>query len=243
MSKLILSNNFSLIIKEYGWQILSGIKTTLLLSLVGTIVGFFLALIFANLQIQTASPRDKLIVRVLKVIGKTFTKIYVTIIRGTPMIVQAIIFYYSFYSIGIKWSPLQAGLFTISINTTAYLTEVIRGAILSIDKGQMEASRSLGMSKSKAMIHIILPQAIKNSMASIGNEFVINIKDSAVLSVIQVVDLFSVTNSAAGAHFLFIESMIIAASIYLILTYTTTRILKYIENKIGAPSKALPSSN
>lgn len=243
MSNWLYLNNFVIIIKEYGWQIISGIKTTLLLSLVGTVVGFILALVFANLRIQKVSPRDKLVIKVLKVTGSTFTKIYVTVIRGTPMIVQAIIFYYSFYSIGIRWSPLQAGLFTVSINTTAYLTEVIRGAILSIDKGQMEAARSLGMSKSKAMINIILPQAIKNSMAPIGNEFIINIKDTAVLSVIQVVDLFSVTNAAAGAHFLFIESMLIAAVIYLILTYSTSAALRYFEKKIGAPTKALPSSN
>ena len=138
---------------------------------------------------------------------------------------------------------MQAGLFTVSLNTTAYLTEVIRGAILSLDKGQMEGARSIGLSKTKAMIYIILPQAIKNSMASIGNEFIINIKDTAVLSLIQVFDLFSVMHKAAGAYYLYIESMLIAAMIYLILTLSTSLLLRYLEQKLGAPTKALPSSN
>lgn len=244
MEWLFLSeNNFILIIKRYWKLILSGVQTTLLLSLVGTVVGFFLALIFANLQLNTVNRRDNIIIKILKQIGIYFSKIYVTVIRGTPMIVQAMIFYYSFYQLGIRWSPLQAGLFTISVNTTAYLTEVIKGAILAIDKGQVEAARSLGMSRIQTMRHIVLPQAIKNSMAPIGNEFIINIKDSAVLSIIQVQDLFSVMDSAAGTLFLQIEAMLIAAGIYLVLTFTTSLILKKIATKIGAPTEALPSSN
>lgn len=235
--------NFRLIITEYLDQILIGIGNTLLLSLVGTVIGFFLALIFANLRILTVDRRDHLVIKILKTLGSKFSKLYVAIFRGTPMIVQAIIFYYTFYSIGIKWSPMQAGLFTVSLNTTAYLTEVIRGAILSLDKGQMEGARSIGLSKTKAMIYIILPQAIKNSMASIGNEFIINIKDTAVLSLIQVFDLFSVMHKAAGAYYLYIESMLIAAMIYLILTLSTSLLLRYLEQKLGAPTKALPSSN
>ncbi|HPT89252.1 MAG: amino acid ABC transporter permease [Acholeplasmataceae bacterium] len=236
-------DNFKIIIKEYFTQILIGIGNTLLLALVGTVVGFFLALIFANLRILKIEKRDQLIVKILKKIGSTFSKIYVTVFRGTPMIVQAVIFYYSFHQFGLIWTPMQAGLFTVSLNTTAYLTEVIRGAIQSLDKGQMEAARSLGLSKTKAMIYIIIPQAVKNSMAPIGNEFIINIKDTAVLSIIQVFDLFSVMKSAAGTYYLYVESMLIAAAIYLILTLSTSMLLRYLEQKIGVPSKPLPSSN
>lgn len=238
-----LFQNFAKILENFGEPILDGIGITLFLSLTGTVIGFFLAMVFANLRIQKVQKNDKWIVKGVKWLGILFTRTYVTIIRGTPMIVQAVIFYYSFYQMGIKWSPLQAGLFTVSVNTTAYLTEVIRGAIESLDKGQEEASRSLGMSYTKTMIFVILPQAIKNSMAPIGNEFIINIKDTAVLSVIMVADLFFVTNTAAGRYYLYVEAMLIAAGIYLILTYSTSKLLQYIETKMGVPKKSLPSSN
>lgn len=243
MFQATLFENVRKILQEFGAPLLDGIKITLYLSLVGTVVGFILAMVFANLRIMKVHKKDHFFVKLLKYAGMIFTRIYVTVIRGTPMIVQAVIFYYSFYQMGIRWSPLQAGLFTVSVNTTAYLTEVIRGAILAIDKGQQEAARSLGMNYTKTMIFVILPQAIKNSMAPIGNEFIINIKDTAVLSVIMVSDLFFVANSAAGRYYLYVEAMLIAAAVYLILTYSTSKLLQFIETKMGAPKKPLPSSN
>ena len=240
---MFLANGFSKIILEYGIAFLQGIGITLLLAISGTIIGLIIALIFGFIRVQVIEPQDSTIIKIIKKIGLFFVKCYVTIFRGTPMILQAFIFYYGFLQIGISWSALTAGIFTVSLNTAAYLTEVIRGGIQSIDKGQMEAARSTGMSQFQAMWYIIFPQALKNSMASIGNELIVNIKDTAVLSVIGIMDIFFATDAATGSTFLYMEAYTIGAIIYLILTFTCSKILMYIEKKIGAPVKEITSSN
>lgn len=236
-------DNIIMIIREFWPQFLDGLKVTLLLAIVGTSIGLLIALLFSAIRVININKNDKLLIKLIKYIGLLFVKTYVTIFRGTPMIVQAVIFYYSFYQAGIKWSAFAAGLFTISLNTAAYLTEVLRGGITSVDKGQTEAARSIGLSSVKTFIYIVFPQAIKNSFASIGNELIVNIKDSAVLSVITVIDIFSVADSAAGKYFLFIEAMIVAALIYLILTYSVAKLLQVIEKRLGVETKEIVSSN
>lgn len=240
---MILANGFSKIISEFGIVFLQGIGITLLLAISGTIIGLIIALIFGIIRVQSIEPYDSTFVKIIKKIGVGFVKTYVTIFRGTPMILQAFIFYYGFLQLGITWSALTAGIFTVSLNTAAYLTEVIRGGIQSIDKGQMEAARATGMSQFQAMIFVVYPQALKNSMASIGNELIVNIKDTAVLSVIGIIDLFYATDAATGATYLYMEAYTIGAIIYLLLTFTCSKILMYIEKKIGAPVKEITSSN
>ncbi len=235
--------SFTAVLEEYGILFLDGVLITLYLAVCGTIIGFIIALILGTLRVQTINPTDSLLIKILKKIGLIFVKIYVTIFRGTPMILQAFIFFYGFKSIGINWSANLAGLFTVSLNTAAYLTEVIRGGIESIDKGQMEAARALGMSQTKAMIYVIFPQALKNSMASIGNELIINIKDTAVLSTIGIIDLFSSIETVTGSTLLYLEAYSIGAIIYLLLTFTSSKLLMLLERKIGAPTKEITSSN
>lgn len=232
------------IFEEYYLQILYGIGRTLLLALVGTIVGLGLALIFSSIIVKKIDKyHDSLINIVITKILKFIVNVYVTVIRGTPMMVQALIFYYLFKGFGIDWDPLTAGLFTVSINTTAYLTEVLRGGINSVDNGQLEAARSIGMSEAKALLFVVYPQAIKNSMASIGNEFIVNIKDTSVLNVIGVIELYNSTLMAGNKYFKVVEAMCIAATIYLILTYTSSKLLKIFEKRIGAPVKEIESCN
>ncbi len=246
-------------IREYDVNFISGIKTTISLALLGTIIGLLLAFLMVLLRILKSDPRDNDLIRFIKKVGSSFANIYITVIRGTPMIVQAFIFYYLVLgivrptmSIGEYrdfienvWTPFRAGLFTVSINTTAYLTEVLRGGINSIDKGQKEAAEALGLSKFKTMIHIIFPQAIKNSLPSIGNEFIINIKDTSVLTLIGVLDLFSVANKDILGLFSAksLEAYLIVAVYYLILTYLTTKLLQYFEKKMNMPVKGITSSN
>lgn len=234
---------FTIIVSEYGSLIIDGVFVTLFLSLIGTLIGFIIAIFLGSVTSFSISTRTSLLNKIIKKLIDIITKIYVTVIRGTPMIVQAMIFYYGFFQIGIKWSPLQAGLFTVSINTGAYLTDVVKNGITSIDIGQSEAARSLGMSKFKTMFYIILPQAIKTQMASIGNEFIINIKDTAVLNVIWVVDLYAVAKTAASQYYWYLEAMLVAAIIYLILTYATSIILKQFEKRLGIQVKEIVSSN
>lgn len=235
--------SYSVVLKEYGILFVDGVLITLYLAIFGTIIGFILALILGTIRVQTINPTDSRFVKVIKRIGLVFVKTYVTIFRGTPMILQAFIFFYGFKTIGINWSANLAGLFTVSLNTSAYLTEVIRGGIESIDKGQMEAARAMGMSQTKAMIYVIFPQALKNSMASIGNELIINIKDTAVLSTIGIIDLFSTIETVTGSTLLYLEAYSIGAIIYLILTLGSSKLLMLLERKIGAPTKEITSCN
>ncbi len=240
-------------LKNYK-SILMGVWTTIWLSLAGTVIGLILGLIFICLRTLEVTSRDNELVAFLKKIGCGFVKIYVTVFRGTPMMVQAIIIYY--FLPGILANILNtdqqiinnilsvgvAGLITVSLNTTAYLTEVLRGGIESLNKGQMEAARSLGMSRTKAMFYVILPQGIKNSLPAICNEFIINIKDTSVLSVISVMDLFFIIDMINGKNSNS-DAIFIAAIIYLCLTYGISKLLGLLEKRMNLVSKPLPSSN
>ena len=235
-------------------DILNGVFTTLWLSLLGTLIGLLLGLLFVVLRTLEVTPRDNEITAFFKKIGRGFVQIYVTVFRGTPMMVQAIIIYYFLPGIlsgifGVDQKVFNellsvgvAGLVTVSLNTTAYLTEVLRGGIESLNKGQTEAARSLGMTVPQTMIHVILPQGIKNSLPAICNEFIINIKDTSVLSVISVMDLFFVINSINGKN-ANQDAIFIAAIIYLCLTLGISKLLSVVEKKMNLVSKPLPSSN
>lgn len=228
---------------KFGIEFLKGIGNTLLLALVGTIVGLIIAFVFGSIASFEIRENEKTLIKWFKKILNGIIQVYVTIFRGTPMIVQAMIFFYGFYSIGIVWTPIQAGLFTVSINTGAYLTEVIKNGIASVDKGQKEAAESLGMSKVQTMFFVVLPQALKTQMASIGNEFIINIKDTSVLNVIMVADLYFAAKVVSDTYLMYFETMLVTAFIYLFLTYTTSKLLKIVEKRLGAPVKEITSSN
>ncbi len=240
-------------LKNYK-SILMGVWTTIWLSLAGTAIGLVLGLLFITLRTLEVTSKDNEFVAFLKKIGSGFVKIYVTVFRGTPMMVQAIIIYYFLPGIlasilnieqGILNNILSvgvAGLITVSLNTTAYLTEVLRGGIEALNKGQMEAARSLGMSRAKAMFYVILPQGIKNSLPAICNEFIINIKDTSVLSVISVMDLFFIIDTINGKNSNS-DAIFIAAIIYLCLTYGISKLLGLLEKRMNLVSKPLPSSN
>lgn len=220
-----------------GRQIfLTGIATTIELAVFGTIIAFFLALLLVFLRIQKVDRPDNDLVRFLKVVGSGFAKAYSTVVRGTPMMVQAGIIYFGGFGImrgtGLStteingiWSTFAAGLVTISLNSTAYMMEVLRGGIESVDGGQTEAARSLGLSQWQAMGKVVFPQGIKYAIPGLSNELVINIKDSSVLSVIGVFDLMFATTTVAGIYYRQTESYMIAAVCYLILTMVATKLL------------------
>jgi putative lysine transport system permease protein len=179
----------------------------------------------------------------IKIIN-TILSMYVEVFRGTPMIVQAMVIYYgSKQAFDIDMSPLFAGIFIVSINTGAYMAEIVRGGIVSIDKGQFEAAYAVGMSHNQTMINVVLPQAIRNILPATGNEFVINIKDTSVLNVIAVTELFFQTKSVAGINYKYFETFFIASAIYFVMTYTVTRILRYIERKIDGPENYILYAN
>ena len=225
-----------LLIKEYGPLFLRGTGTTLLVAIVGTILGFLLGLLVAIVRTIDLGPRAALWKRIPVKILQGILGVYIEVFRGTPMIVQAMVIYYGTLSaLGWDMPRLFAAIFVISINTGAYMAEIIRGGIISVDKGQTEAAHSIGLTHWQTMVSVVLPQAIRNIMPSIGNEFVINIKDSSVLNVISVTELFFQAKSATGAYYRYFETYFIIAVIYLTLTFSVTRILRFIERKMDGP--------
>ena len=224
------------LVQQYGSLFLRGTGVTLLIAISGTVLGFLLGLLVAILRTIELGPRAPMWKRVPVKILHGILAIYIEVFRGTPMIVQAmVIFYGAQQYLGLSMPRLVAAIFIVSINTGAYMAEIIRGGIISIDKGQSEAAHSIGLTHWQTMVSVVLPQAIRNIMPSIGKEFVVNIKDSSVLNVISVTELFFQAKSAAGTYFRYFETYFIIAAIYLVLTFTITRILRVLEKKMDGP--------
>lgn len=221
----------------------SGIKQTLLIALTGTVIGLVIGLAVGGVRAVCAKieRRDPLPFKILKRALYILSSIYIEFFRGTPMIVQAVFIYYGLKPV-FQWTPVVAGITIISINTGAYMAEIVRAGIQSVDVGQTEAARSIGMTSVQTMFHVILPQAIKNSFPSIGNEFVVNIKDSSVLNVISITEIYFQMTSIAGSTFNFTDSAFVALVIYLVLTFTTTRILRLIEIRMNRAPRSYPTS-
>lgn len=217
----------------YGMAFLSGAKNTLIISLVGTIIGCIIGFAVGAVQTIPTTKSDPLWKRILLGIVNAILKIYVELFRGTPMIVQSAFIYYGARMLfNIHMDPMFAGFFIVSINTGAYMAETVRGGILSIDPGQTEAAKAIGMTHAQTMTSVIFPQAFRNIIPQIGNNFIINIKDTSVLSVISVTDLFFEYKSAAGALYTYFESASIVMLIYLVMTVTSSALLRLLENKL-----------
>lgn len=211
---------------------LRGIGVTLLISVLGTAIGFLLGLLVELVRTIPIQPTWSGLHRFLIRLVQVLCTAYVELFRGTPMMVQAMmIFYGSKYLFGIDMNAMGAAFLIVSINTGAYLAETIRGGIEAVDKGQKEAAMALGFSHSQTMMSIVLPQAIQAILPSIGNELVVNVKDTSVLNVISVTELFFVTKGVAGTTYKIFETYFITLVIYLILTLCLTWLL----NKLFAP--------
>lgn len=221
---------------------LRGAGMTLLISIIGTLIGTLIGLLVG--VIRTIPVPERGIKKVFLKIINIILSIYIEFFRGTPMIVQAMVIYYgSAQFLGIDINKIVAALFIVSINTGAYMSEIVRGGIVSVDKGQFEAAQAIGMTHSQTMINVVLPQVIRNILPATGNEFVINIKDTSVLNVISVSELFFQTKSIAGNNFRYFESFFVACFIYFIMTYTVTRILRAIERKLDGPDNYIVAGN
>lgn len=221
------------IVSNYGQMFLSGAGTTMLIAITGTIIGFLIGLIVAVVRTIPVLPQDNKAKKVILKIANAIMAIYIEVFRGTPMMVQAMIVYYGLMeAFKIDLDPLTAGILIVSINTGAYMSEIVRGGIESIDKGQFDAAHAIGMTHWQTMTNVILPQAIRNILPATGNEFVINIKDTSVLNVISVTELFFATKTVKGIALRTFETFFVAGVIYLVLTFTVTRILRFIEKKM-----------
>ncbi len=219
---------------NYWPMFLRGAGTTLLISITGTVIGFIIGLLVGIIR-SVPMPEYGAKKVILKFINAIFN-IYVEVFRGTPMIVQATVIYYgSAQALGLGMNRLAAAFLIVSINTGAYMAEIVRGGIVSIDKGQFEAAHAVGMNHMQTMVNVVLPQVIRNILPATGNEFVINIKDTSVLNVISVTELFFQTKSIVGNNYRYFESFFIASVLYFVMTFTVTRILRYMEKKIDGP--------
>lgn len=208
---------FEFLLKYYPFYI-EGIKVTLLLALLTIVFGTLLGLIICIFKISKY--------KILRAIAS----IYIEIIRGTPLLVQLIIIHYGFR---INITEITSATIALSINSAAYIAEIIRAGIVSVNKGQMEAARSLGMNHFQSMKLIIIPQAIKNILPALANEFVVLIKESAIVSYIGLADIMYKANQIRSLTYLTLEPLLVAALIYFVITFTISKFIHYFERKLN----------
>ena len=224
------------VFQRYGMSMLQGAGVSLRIALVGTIVGCIIGFAVGIVQTIPVEAKDNPIKKGVLWVIKLIMNAYVEFFRGTPMMVQAMFIYYgSAYLFNINMSMWFAAFFVVSINTGAYMAETVRGGILSVDEGQTEAAKAIGMTHVQTMMNVILPQALRNIMPQIGNNLIINIKDTCVLSIIGIVELFYTTKGVAGAYYTYFESFTIAMVMYFILTFVCSRLLRLLEHKMEGP--------
>ena len=223
--------NCAKVLAKYGPSYLRGAGTTLLLALVGTFFGCVIGFAVGALQtIPVDKQRDPAWKRFLIKLLHVILRCYVELFRGTPMIVQAVFIYYGMMQVfGIKMGMWSAGFFIVSINTGAYMAETVRGGIVSIDPGQTEGAKAIGMNHWQTMLHVIFPQALRNIVPQIGNNFIINVKDTSVMFIIGFNDFFAVHKAVAGATFRFFPSAAIEMAGYLTMTLLASFLLRRLE--------------
>ena len=220
------------IVRQYYSYLLSGVGYTMLIALVGTIAGFLIGLLTG--VVRTAPMSKNGFVRALHKLLNAIIAVYIEVFRGTPMMVQAMVIYwgYAFANDGATLPLIPAGLFIVSINTGAYMAEIVRGGIISVDKGQLEGAYSVGMTHAQAMNRVIIPQVLRNILPSISNEFVINIKDTSVLNVIGVTELYYMAGVIKRINLQTVQTYAVICVLYFILTFTVTRLLRLLERKL-----------
>ena len=225
--------NFSFLPK-YGVYFLQALGYTLLLAVISVLLAVIPALLLAFMRLS----KNKFV--------RGISGAYIAIFRSTPLLVQLSIIYFGFfgaisiprlYIFGfIDISRFIPGVVALALNSSAYVAEIFRSGIMSVDKGQTEAAKSIGMSTAQTLRYIIFPQAIRNAFPSIGNQLIVNIKDSCMLNVLSVTDLFFQSQSIAGSNLLFMETFFVTAILYLILTTVATFILNQIEKRLNMDS-------
>ncbi len=212
-------------------NVLHGLGTTMEIAFFGFLIGIVIGLLIATVKVSSA--RNKAI-GILSKIGD----VYVGFFRGTPIIVQLLLIYYVLFpAIGIKTDALAVAIITFGLNSGAYVSEIMRSGILSVDKGQMEAGRSVGLSYTTTMMKIVLPQALKNSLPSLGNELIALVKDTSVVSFITVMDLTNAFKLLGSGTYEFIIPYLMLALVYLIIVLALTAIIKLIERRLRKSEK------
>ena len=226
-----LNDVLNIFIKYYP-QLLTGVGNTVLIALTSTVAGLALGLLTG--VVRTAPMSKNPILRALHKLLNAIIAIYVEIFRGTPMMVQSMVIYwgYAFATGGDTLPLIPSGILIVSINTGAYMAEIVRGGIISIDRGQFEGAMSIGMTHAQTMFKVIIPQVMRNILPSVSNEFVINIKDTSVLNVIGVTELYYFAGIIKRQNFQTFQTYFVICILYFILTFTITRLLRWVERKL-----------
>ena len=226
-----LNDVLNISIKYYP-QLVTGVGNTLLNALTSTAAGLALGLLTG--VVRTAPMSKNPVLRVLHKLLNAIIAIYVEIFRGTPMMVQSMVIYwgYAFATGGDTLPLIPSGILIVSINTGAYMAEIVRGGIISIDRGQFEGAMSIGMTHAQTMFKVIIPQVMRNILPSVSNEFVINIKDTSVLNVIGVTELYYFAGIIKRQNFQTFQTYLVVCILYFILTFTVTRLLRWVERKL-----------
>ena len=244
MDKFVkLGQDMVLLWDKYHPMYLSGIWNTLRLAFVATVIGCFIGLLCGVLNTIPYTKNDPLPKRFLLKLVRIIIRVYVEVFRGTPMVLQAVFIFYGlpyFTHSAVAFSG-YAGIWTaciivVSINTGAYMAETVRGGIISVDPGQTEGAKAIGMTHVQTMLHVILPQAIRNILPQIGNNFIINVKDTSVMFIIGFPDFFSAHRAAVGASYLYFPSAVVEMAGYLTMTLIASFLLRWLEKRMDGSS-------
>ena len=231
-----LVNDIGKLWAKYGASYLTGMRNTLILALTATAIGCVIGFLCGVLNTIPCAPGDSPVKKFFLKLIRAIVRIYVEVFRGTPMVLQAVFLYYDlpYFTNGAQrfdniWA---AAILVVSINTGAYMAESVRGGIISVDPGQTEGAKAIGMTHVQTMLNVILPQALRNIMPQIGNNFIINVKDTSVMFIIGFPDFFSAHRAAVGASYLYFPSATVEMIGYLTMTLIASFLLRWLEKRM-----------
>ena len=231
-----LVNDIGKLWAKYGASYLTGMRNTLILALTATAIGCVIGFLCGVLNTIPCAPGDSPVKKFFLKLIRAIVRIYVEVFRGTPMVLQAVFLYYGlpYFTNGAQrfdniWA---AAILVVSINTGAYMAESVRGGIISVDPGQTEGAKAIGMTHVQTMLNVILPQALRNIMPQIGNNFLINVKDTSVMFIIGFPDFFSAHRAAVGASYLYFPSATVEMIGYLTMTLIASFLLRWLEKRM-----------
>ena len=244
MDKLVqLFGDIAKLWGKYGDSYLTGMRNTLILAVAATLIGCIIGFVCGILNTIPHSKNDPLVKRGFLALIRGIVRIYVEVFRGTPMVLQAVFIFYGlpyFTDNAVQFKGSEgiwlAALLVVSINTGAYMAESVRGGIISVDPGQTEGAKAIGMTHVQTMLHVILPQALRNILPQIGNNFIINLKDTSVMFIIGFTEFFATHKSVAGATFKYFPSAALEMVGYLCMTLLASFLLRWVEKKLDGSS-------
>ncbi|MBO5420342.1 MAG: amino acid ABC transporter permease [Clostridia bacterium] len=219
---------FDILLNKGGYkEVIEGLQNTMIIAVVGLLIGIVIGTLIATVRVM---PKYKAAVRVLD----KFCSFYVGLFRGTPMVVQLLVFYYVMLPLlDIKMSSVLVAITVFGLNSGAYISEIMRGGILSVDPGQMEGGRSVGLSYGTTMLKIVIPQAVKNILPTMGNEFIALVKETSVVSFVGAKDLYLAFQSIGSGTYEFMVPYLAMAIIYIVIVCLITLLIRVMERRLA----------